>query len=219
MAEENATKDFPPRIDINCPQEHLGSKTCGWFICPRGLDRNSVVYSLGVGEDTSFDQELIKRFGVTVHAFDPTPKAIHWVADHPVSPRFILHQYGVADFDGTATFNPPVNPRHVSHTMVARPETSARAIRVPVKKLSTIMRELGHQHVDLLKMDIEGAEYGVIDEMIKFKILPRQLLVEFHHRFPGVGLAQTVTAIARLRFDGYKLFSIAPTQEEFSFIR
>ncbi|GIS18490.1 MAG: hypothetical protein CM15mP120_04060 [Pseudomonadota bacterium] len=43
------------------------------------------------------------------------------------------------------------------------------------------MRDLGHDHLDVLKMDIEGAEYAVLDDMLQSNILPDQLLVEFHH--------------------------------------
>jgi len=34
----------------------------------------AVVYSLGIGEDISFDLALIEKYGARVHAFDPTPK-------------------------------------------------------------------------------------------------------------------------------------------------
>ena len=44
-----------------------------------------------------------------------------------------------------------------------------------------MMRDLGHDHLDVLKMDIEGAEYAVLDDMLQSDILPDQLLVEFHH--------------------------------------
>ncbi len=81
------------------------------------------------------------------------------------------------------------------------------------------MRELGHEHIDILKMDIEGAEYDVIDDIYKSGIRPRQLLVEFHHRFPGLGVRKTIKAATCLRSMGYRLFSISATNEEFSFIR
>lgn len=211
-------QEFPPEIDIACSQIRLGSKMCGWFICPQEITSDSIVYSLGVGEDTSFDQQLIDRFSVLVHAFDPTPKAINWVKKHQISPKFILHEYGVADFDGTANFNPPINPNHVSHTIITRPETEAQSIKVSVKRLSTIMKELNHKRIDLLKMDIEGAEYGVISDMKNTQILPKQILIEFHHRFPGIGIERTMAAIKSLKNQGYKIFSVAPKAEEFSFI-
>ena len=40
---------------------------------------------------------------------------------------------------------------------------------IEVKKLSTIMNELGHEWVDVLKMDIEGHEWGVLEGMIADK--------------------------------------------------
>lgn len=215
---ETEKENFPPKIDIVCPQIRLGSPMCGWFICPHEIELNSIVYSLGVGEDISFDQQLIDRFSVSVQAFDPTPKAINWVRKHQISPKFILHEYGVADFDGQASFNPPENPTCVSHTIIDRPATSGRAITVPMKRLSTIMKDLGHSRIDLLKMDIEGAEYEVIADMKKAHILPKQILVEFHHRFPGIGIERTKAAIKTLQNQGYKIFSITPKAEEFSFI-
>ena len=41
------------------------------------------------------------------------------------------------------------------------------------------MRSLGDTHCDLLKIDIEGAEYEVLENMVDSQIRPRILLVEF----------------------------------------
>jgi FkbM family methyltransferase len=154
-----------------------------------------------------------------VHAFDPTPASIRWVAGQTLPPTFYLHEYGLAGFDGEARFNPPENRTHISHTVLKRAATDARAISVPFKRLSTIQRELGHDHLDVLKMDIEGAEYGVIEDIERSDIRPGQVLVEFHHRFQDVGPRKTREAIARLRRMGYALFSVSRTGEEFGFIR
>lgn len=130
-----------------------------------------------------------------------------------------MHDYGIAAIDGNVSFSPPENPDHVSHTLLDRPSTKAKAISVPVKRLSTIMKELGHDQIDILKMDIEGAEYDVIKDIGKSGIGPLQILVEFHHRFPGVGIKRSKEAIDRLRSMGYQLFSVSTTNEEFCFIR
>lgn len=103
-------------------------------------------------------------------------------------------------------FNPPENPVHVSYTIIDRPETKENAISVPVKKLKTMMYELGHNKIDILKMDIEGAEYQVIEDMIVSKIYPTQILVKFHHRFLNVGLQKTKNSINSLKRAGYSLF-------------
>jgi FkbM family methyltransferase len=130
-----------------------------------------------------------------------------------------MHAYGLAVIDGDVTFYPPENPEHVSHSMLERPETANRVISVPVRSLPSIMKELGHESIDVLKMDIEGAEYDVLDALIASGTRPKQLLVEFHHRFLNLGMAPTRRAIGLLRREGYRLFSVSPTVEEFCFIR
>ena len=201
----------------NFPKESFGSDYGGYELITDGLDADSIVYSFGVGEDASFDVALIERFGLAVHAFDPTPKSIEWVKKQGFSDRFIMHEYGIADFDGTASFNPPENPDHVSHTLLGRPTTQDRAITVPVKRLCSIMKALEHRRIDILKLDVEGAEYAVIDDIQRSDVRPGQVLVEFHHRFPGMGVRKSNKAIAKLRRMGYGIFSVSANKEEFCF--
>lgn len=196
----------------------LGNDGARWCVCPDGLGPSSVVYSVGVGEEISFDLELIRRFGVCVHAFDPTPRSIEWLAKQQVPQEFVFHAYGVADFDGHAKFLPPANPAHVSHTLVER-QTPWPAIEVPVRRLSSVMKELGHDRIDLLKMDIEGAEYGVLKDLLRCGIPVQQLLVEFHHRWPEIGVEKTRQAIRDLNSAGYRIFDVSPSGEEYGFLR
>lgn len=67
-------------------------------------------------------------------------------------------------------------------------------------------------------MDIEGAEYGVIEDIIKKSILTRQILVEFHHRFDPFSMADTKKAIYSLINKGYEVFYISDNFQEFSLI-
>ena len=172
-----------------------------------------------MGEDISFDLSLIQSFGCTIYAFDPTPRSIAWVGRQDLPPQFHFFGFGVAAFDGQATFHPPVNREHVSYTVLARPETENDAIQAPVYKLQTIMDRLNHRHLDLLKMDVEGAEYDVLDQIDYGQTEIYQILVEFHHRFDYIGWQPTKTAINLLKKEGYKTVFVSPSGEEFSFIR
>jgi FkbM family methyltransferase len=202
---------------IKCQRMKLGKEGACWCVCPRDLSASSVVYSIGVGEDVSFDLALIKRFGLQVHAFDPTPRSIEWLQKQIVPPEFVFHTYGVAGFDGNCAFLPPENPAHVSHSIVAR-ESSRPAIEVPVHRMGSIMKMLGHEQIDLLKMDIEGAEYDVLGDMLACGIPVKQLLVEFHHRWPHIGIEKTKQAIHALNGAGYRIFSVSPSGEEYGFL-
>jgi len=196
-----------------------GSDAGEWWVCPDGLGAGCVAYSLGIGTDITFDLSLIEAYGLTVHAFDPTPGALAFVGGQKVPAGFVCHPIGVGGHDGTATFFPPENPNHISHTLIERRETSASAIQVEIRRLSTIMRDLDHQRIDVLKMDIEGAEYDVLDDILERGLPIRQILVEFHHRFPGVGVERTRRAVHALNSAGYRIVFAAESGEEYSFLR
>jgi FkbM family methyltransferase len=208
---------FP--VQVRIPKEKHGSDCGIWWICPDHVTRDSIFYSFGIGEDITFEQSMIEAHHVTIHAFDPTPASIAWVKAQSLPAPFKLHETGIAAFDGKAEFFPPENPRYVSHTIIDRKATKSHAISVEVRRLSTTMRELGHEHLDILKMDVEGAEYKVLEDIIQSKIAIQQILVEFHHRFPGVGIGATRRAVELLNEAGYYIFAASPNGEEYSFIK
>ena len=208
---------FPVQIDV--PTVAYGTEYGGWSICPRGLGRESVVYSAGIGTDISFDLALIEHYGMPVHAFDPTPGSIAWLEAQQLPPGFTWQQVGLAAYDGQATFFPPDNPEYISHTMLPRTAADGRAIQVDVRRVATLMRDLGHQRLDVLKMDIEGAEYDVVSDILASGIDIGQMLIEFHHRFSDVGIERTRQTVTALNGAGYRIFFASDSGEEYGFIR
>lgn len=99
--------DIVIRKQFRCRREVFGKDPCAWCICPDGLTRDSVVYSFGVGRDISFDLDLIERFGLTVHAFDPTPGSISWIKSQQLPAQFHMHEFGLAHIDGAVRLYPP----------------------------------------------------------------------------------------------------------------
>ncbi|MDQ7034160.1 MAG: FkbM family methyltransferase [Anaerolineae bacterium] len=113
----------------------------------------------------------------------------------------------------------PRDPDHVSHTILYKQETAAQGFDAPFKRVITIAKELGHSHIDILKLDIEGAEYDVIDDVLKSGVSVGQILIEFHHRFAGLSIRKTINTTKKLQKHGYKLFHVSDTADELSFIR
>ena len=204
--------------ELKITNAFIGDQNAGWTIHPNLITEKSVVYAFGIGENISFDLEMINRFNCQVHAFDPTPKSIEWLQKQETPEKFQSYNFGIADYDGMVTFYSPQNSEHVSHTMVDR-NHDTETLNVQVKKMSTILRELGHSKIDVLKMDIEGAEYPVIDNLILEGIEVSQLLIEFHHRFKEIPIQKSRNAIERLHNAGYKLFHVSASREEYSFIK
>lgn len=211
-------RDVAHRAEIRLSTSEYGSGHGGWILHPKVLSPTSIIYSFGVGRDVSFDLALIEKHGVCVHAFDPTPKAAAWVAEQDLSSCFRFHPIGIAEFSGMATFNAPRNPEFVSYTTTNEGD-AGQAVEARVCRLAQIMHQLGHAHVDVLKLDVEGSEYTVIPDILASGLDVRQILVEFHHRFDDIEPAQTNEIVELLRHHDYRLFHVSPRGEEYCFIR
>lgn len=181
----------------------LGTAYGGWIIpVDAGLDENSVCYLAGAGEDISFDCALVQRFGCRVRIVDPTPRAINHFGQlveavsagrrfpvnssttdfYDLAPelleRLSFLPLGLADKDVELKFYMPKNPAHVSCSTVNLQKTEDFFI-AQCHRLATVMEQQGDAGLDLLKMDIEGAEYSVIRDLLASGPLPRLLLIEF----------------------------------------
>ena len=208
-----------PRIQI--PLEHYGNRYGDWSV-PAGLvNQESVVYSFGIGEDASWDLGLISTKDCKVHAFDPTPKSLTWIAKNVRDSRFIIHPWALTDSDGTLDLWLPANKEYVSASCRASDSSSSDKITVPCRALASIMQELGHDRVDVLKMDIEGSEYPVLQQLFRDNVVDRigVVLVEFHHWMSAFKLDDTRAAIADLAEAGFLPAWVSETGHELLFIR
>lgn len=207
------------RNDISVPVVKKG----GWWFHPDRLNDKSVVYSLGVGDEINFDLSLIETYGTEVFAFDPTPNSVHMLEESCLPNKFHFHPWAVTATDGSLKFYPRLKrdgtKSNIMFTMMPEQETKDDVIEVPAYSLASIVRKFGHNQIDLLKMDIEGAEYEVLEGLLDSPILPTQLLVEFHHRFVKDGLNRTYELIGKLRNAGYRIFAISEIGREVSFLR
>lgn len=208
-----------PAARLAVPTERLGVGPGARVVCPRGLGAGKVVYSFGVGRDLSFELALVERFGVAVHAFDPTPRAIAWMRRQTLPARLRLHELGVAGFDGTARFRAPADPDFVSYSLVSAGTPAPGDVEGPVLRLGSVARRLGHRRIELLKLDVEGAELAVLADLAESDLDVGQILVEFHHRLARNGVARTRAAIRRLEGAGYRIFHAAPRRDEYGFLR
>ena len=110
----------------------------------------------------------------------------------------------IGDQDGTATLKLPENPGWASllDPLVTGIDTkTVRTLQVPIRRLDTLLPELGVEHVDILKIDVEGAEPAVVRGLIESPIRPLVCVVE--GVAPGIGRAAGDEAVALLVEAGY----------------
>jgi FkbM family methyltransferase len=176
----------------------LGSDYGGWTIPNDLLGPQSVCYSGGVGRDVSFDVELIGRFGCKVYGFDPTPDSAEFVAESDLPSQYEFLPYAFCRTDGQQRFH-LFNPRDGSYSMNLQRRGGDYFVG-RCRSVSSVMKELGHARLDLLKLDIEGAEYEVLDSILDDGVEVGVLCVEFH-RTPWI--RKMTKAVRKLRGNGY----------------
>jgi FkbM family methyltransferase len=192
------------RIARRWPVAAIGRGGNTWWVPAGVLDAASIVYSGGIGEDAAFELELIDRLGCDVWAFDPTPKAAAYVESQVETDRFHFLPVGLWSTEARKFFHEPADTRHASHSVVNLHRTQG-GFEAPCRSLDSLARQLGHSRIDLLKLDIEGAEYAVLDAFFEAGHRPRVLLVEFHE---GRGLPVPSDFARGLRDRGYEIVAV-----------
>lgn len=186
--------------------EILGTNYGGWSI-PKDakLDSNSIIYSGGVGEDMSFDLKLEDKYNCKIFLIDPTQKAIKHYEEVKefyntkinnfsgniqtdylyniidLDPDFDNYTYinkGLYKEKTKLKFYKQSNPDYVSQSLVKN-MFSNEYDEVEVDSIKNIMKIYNHNKIDLLKLDIEGSEIDVLNQMLDDQIYPTYLCIEF----------------------------------------
>ena len=180
--------------------QRLGSRYGGYAVPLDLIGEGWICYSGGLGEDISFELELLDKRHCHIYGFDPVPKSAAYVeATVEGNDRFQFFPVGLWSIDSTAEFFVPSNGNHVSHSIVNLQGTT-ESITATCRSLPSLMAELGHPRIDLLKLDVEGAEYEVLEPVFAGDVSCRVLCIDFHK---VTSLRHMVDSVNRLRDVGY----------------
>ncbi len=180
---------------------HLGSSYGGWLIPGGVIEPSWICYSVGAGGDISFDLELIERYEITVRAFDAVAGFVEdAIAQTAGEPRFSAHHAAIGTIDGPLRMQVTHDPQSRSVSSAGLYE-SEQFVELPGRTLPSLMAELGDDHIDLLKLDIEGGEYALMPTVSLRDLGVKVFAVQLHH----TGSVRDARAlIARLREEGYE---------------
>lgn len=196
-----------PKVFRATPRDDLvriGSVYGGWWVPETLLGPESICYLAGAGEDITFDLGLMERFGCRVVSVDPTPRAIKYVSEHAPAEGYRFLPVGLGGSDRVERFYTPADPAHVSHS-IANLQRTQEFFEAQLRTPRSLMDELGHDRIDLLKMDVEGAEYEILDFLMRQELYPRVVCTEFDQPAP---ISRTLRYVERLRQCGYAVAKV-----------
>jgi FkbM family methyltransferase len=182
-----------------------------WPIISNCLDSGSIVYSYGLGTDISFDRHLYEQFKLKVFGFDPTITDMEISRLHFDPQYFSLQRIGLSKSDGQISFYKSLNPTIGSLISTwTRGYDEKPVITCPVETIATSMRRLGHHWIDVIKLDVEGAEF---DYFSSVDCIPAtQIIIEFHDRLFDEKSREAV--YKQLNYQGFSLIHEAPPRKE-----
>ncbi|KAK3800454.1 hypothetical protein RRG08_004866 [Elysia crispata] len=178
-----------------------------WAACmdhPFTVTPPCIVYSFGIAFDFSFDDAMAKH-GCQVYSFDPSMGK----PDYQRSKNSWFYNLGLSSYN-TDKHRAPVDGRYVKKPQIWK-----------LRTLTSIKKMLGHtgKAIDVLKIDIEGFEWKVLDNLMEtgeLKLL-RQFLLEFHlfPRFPPMhDYVKLYKSYTKLRKEHRFLeFSVSPHKQ------
>ena len=157
---------------------------CGLDLLKQKKDAACVVYSIGGNNWWQFERDLLKHVPhCEIHTFDCTgPKSRFQV---PANVNFHHVCLGPKYMPAPTHFDKPLD------------QLTLNDIVGEIWTLDRMQKNLGHQRIDLLKMDIEGWEWPILktwpelfDVRSPDHVLPMQIAVEVHYRSPMTQLSQ-----------------------------
>ncbi|XP_069014332.1 probable methyltransferase-like protein 24 isoform X2 [Embiotoca jacksoni] len=180
-----------PHKKVSCaslPGEEAAQEgsTSDWAVCldpkysliHRIKSKHCRMYSFGLGVDDRSLERSLASSGCEVHCFDPSLKQ-----PHLQQAEMWLHRLSVDWRDP--------NPAIVAQRQYAN-----------TKKLATILNDFGHREVDVLKADMESAEWKILENLILEGVLDSvgQLLLEVHLHWAGFEVGGDDPSVVRYWF-------------------
>ncbi|KAM4770792.1 putative methyltransferase-like protein 24 [Rhinophrynus dorsalis] len=141
------------------------------------------IYSLGLGEDDNIFEVNMANGGCEVHRFDPSITSAHVHEGE----RLWHHRLSIDWRDP--------NPAIATHKL-----------HISTKKLGTILTEFGHRKIDVLKADMESAEWKILENLILEGVVEQigQLVLEIHLHWPGFEVSGNDSSVVRYWYSLFK---------------
>lgn len=158
------------------PEWHGGDH--GWIVDESKIDKESIVFDVGVGLDLSWVESLHDKFGCKIYSFDPTPGSIKFVEDKAL-PWLKFFPVGIWVEDCTRPFHPHSCKGFITHSIRGTgPWSGEPDCEVSLCTITKLMEMAGVDHVDVLKVCLgNDDEYSVVSSLLLQKTFPAQVLL------------------------------------------
>ncbi len=193
----------------------LGTRYGGWWVDARQMSAGPLLIDCGLGEDISFPLAFLQAFGGKVVGVEPNPRSLNYCrgrvpGNMSVMPKAFWSEPGkkLEFFLPRSQQELPEGAAGVSGSLDGSHEYAGdNRLEVETTSLAEILSQQARAECDVLKLDIEGAEYEVLRQLCSSGDIRKagQVLVEFHHKVTGHTREDTLAVVAQMQRSGFRL--------------
>lgn len=143
------------------------------------LDERSVVVDVG-GYEGQWASDVFARFRCTVHVYEPVAEFAGRIrARFGQNPQIVVHDFGLAG----RTRADRIYRRDVGSSVFG---SGGDSEPIRLVRAADAFAEAGIEHVDLIKLNVEGGEYELLEHLLDDGWISRirHLQVQFHDNVP-----------------------------------
>jgi len=143
------------------------------------LNENSVVFDLG-GYEGQWASDIFARYCCNVHVFEPVPQFFEKIKGRfSMNPKIRVYQFGLSGANSTMQLS-------IDDDGSSLYGTAGELIDVKLIDACTFFAENAIDFVDLVKINIEGGEYELLEHLITtgFIVNIKNIQVQFHDFVP-----------------------------------
>ena len=145
------------------------------------LNSNSVVFDVG-GYYGTWSTDIFLKYGCNIHIFEPVQQHINNIyAKFSKNDKIIINPYGLSNRNTCAS----ISQDGVASSFFAKNDANTETAElVDIKQY---MKENHINFIDLIKINIEGGEYDLLEYIIASKMTEKfgNIQVQFHNIFDG----------------------------------
>ncbi|MFK7935350.1 MAG: FkbM family methyltransferase [Saprospiraceae bacterium] len=145
------------------------------------LSADSVVFDLG-GFEGDWASEIYARYSAQIEVFEPHPAYANAIAKRFArNPKINIHPFGLAQKNTQLPLSVAAESSSVFNA-----NNSGETIEVELRDMVTFMKEQSVEQVDLVKINIEGGEFELLEHLIAEQQIEKfqELQIQFHHFMP-----------------------------------
>jgi FkbM family methyltransferase len=164
-----------------------------WALPLGVLNQDSFIVSAGVGTSITFEEDLTSMFRTRIILLDPSPTGVQTMNARVRDELIEFSPRGLAKRSGNVSFGLPDRLEEGSF----KKGTGSDGLMFTCVSLTDLLEENKKSKIDLLKIDIEGFEYEIIESMIENNIQVDIICVEIHHN-KVISIDETIVDAAKL---------------------